>query len=806
MEKKQTFKLGCVMAHFDFPELENIHSKIDPKDIYTEEGDRSYGLEKESHVTLLYGIHSDEVTDDEVFSKIEHVDFKKIQLDTVSIFENEKYDVLKFSAYNDQLPQANKALKQLPFSSDYPDYKPHCTIGYLKPGTGKKYVEMFKDAHYSIVPTKIVYSKPNGDKIEKLIKAFNEDSYIEELIKSLNHKYIKREGVPGNYTYIYQEDKVNNEIIDQKHYKKLLNELKRENDKLKNEIENKKKELEKEFQEENKTFNPSTIQYKVAKDRFINENSSSQFDNLRNKIIENNKKIELLKNQLEPNKINSDKDLDNLIYSAQKEYLLFKRENPITLPMREVDKTINKNNYFIGTDTIFDSILNKDDGYEEIKRKWEELKKKGDWQSSPKSSSEYVVIKDGVYRLSDHWGRAASCVWDINSKSNSKWDIGFSKFEDFKLNGSSAGYIVLNPKFKDEGVDKLNISINKLSIIEHNFSLSKTQKKKIDEKINQLKEDKKKIESFYINKSFVFDEDSYLEDLIKAQDPSHGGKLVKKVITDKNGKKTTKWVSKQEAKQLDRQEKPQDPNESIKYIDNLSTEEKAKLELIKEQIDSGDLTTAKELASKLSDEAKQFIPKDTWKEVHTHKEEDKYEIISEKENRDFFESKMNYITLSENETESLSSYCRSGHKDINAKLRGIKDHKYRDSDDVIDKETKDMDSIFNKIKKSPLSNNITIFRGQQLTNEIASLKPGDIYQDPGFMSTSLLSREGEAFSKKSNQSLMMEIQVPKDTKVVLPWSLERGRLEEAEVILNRDTKLEVVSVDKENNKMVFKII
>jgi 8-oxo-dGTP pyrophosphatase MutT (NUDIX family) len=40
-------------------------------------------------------------------------------------------------------------------------------------------------------------------------------------------------------------------------------------------------------------------------------------------------------------------------------------------------------------------------------------------------------------------------------------------------------------------------------------------------------------------------DDQYIQALIKAGDPSHGGKLVKKMITDHNGKVTSKWVSKE---------------------------------------------------------------------------------------------------------------------------------------------------------------------------------------------------------------------------------------------------------------------
>lgn len=128
-----------------------------------------------------------------------------------------------------------------------------------------------------------------------------------------------------------------------------------------------------------------------------------------------------------------------------------------------------------------------------------------------------------------------------------------------------------------------------------------------------------------VNKEFwnLIDEDSYIEELIKSQDPSRGGKLVKKTVVDKNGKKTTKWVKPSEANQTDKkhtQENTQEEN-NTNYIDNLPSDQKAKLELIKEMMDSGDMQTAKELAEKLPDETKSFIPKESWKELLSNKEE-----------------------------------------------------------------------------------------------------------------------------------------------------------------------------------------
>lgn len=54
-----------------------------------------------------------------------------------------------------------------------------------------------------------------------------------------------------------------------------------------------------------------------------------------------------------------------------------------------------------------------------------------------KSGSRYYFVKDGVYRASNHWGRAANCKWRLQVNSTTKnpnsnrIKIGFAKWTDF---------------------------------------------------------------------------------------------------------------------------------------------------------------------------------------------------------------------------------------------------------------------------------------------------------------------------------------------------------------------------------------
>ena len=57
--------------------------------------------------------------------------------------------------------------------------------------------------------------------------------------------------------------------------------------------------------------------------------------------------------------------------------------------------------------------------------------KKVDYKS--KSGSSYFFTEDGVYRLSNHWGRAANCKWRLQSTiaNSSRTKLGFANWNAF---------------------------------------------------------------------------------------------------------------------------------------------------------------------------------------------------------------------------------------------------------------------------------------------------------------------------------------------------------------------------------------
>ena len=160
-------KFGCAMVYFDMPSLAAFHRIIEKDDVFSD-ADGGKGLETEPHITLLFGLH-DDVSDDDVLSKSMPAEPSSIILSNVSVFENDGFDVLKFDADAEWLHDVNAKLADLPHTNKYPDYHPHCTVGYLNAGAGAKYAAMLKGVSVSVSPDKIVYSKPDGSKPERQI-------------------------------------------------------------------------------------------------------------------------------------------------------------------------------------------------------------------------------------------------------------------------------------------------------------------------------------------------------------------------------------------------------------------------------------------------------------------------------------------------------------------------------------------------------------------------------------------------------------------------------------------------------------
>jgi 2'-5' RNA ligase len=143
-EVSERIEYGCLMLFLNVPVWDKITSVIRKDDLYIKDDD--YGIEKDPHLTILYGFH-DEVTPEQVLNLYKSsVPLKPIEvkISGISIFENFDFDVVKFDVNSDLLTKINGIMKKLPNTNKFPDYHAHITIAYVKRGEGKKYIKPFE--------------------------------------------------------------------------------------------------------------------------------------------------------------------------------------------------------------------------------------------------------------------------------------------------------------------------------------------------------------------------------------------------------------------------------------------------------------------------------------------------------------------------------------------------------------------------------------------------------------------------------------------------------------------------------------
>ncbi len=80
-----------------------------------------------------------------------------------------------------------------------------------------------------------------------------------------------------------------------------------------------------------------------------------------------------------------------------------------------------------------------------------------EWHYMSKSGSGYCFTEEGVYRISNHWGRVANCRWRLISNSranssskinNSLHRIGYAKWTDFYPNNETENLFYVEVNFE----------------------------------------------------------------------------------------------------------------------------------------------------------------------------------------------------------------------------------------------------------------------------------------------------------------------------------------------------------------------
>jgi 2'-5' RNA ligase len=161
---------GCLMLYYDIKPkswIREIQNVIKNKDLHVQ------GIENEPHCTILYGFISDKTEPQKIEKLCGKYDLselkKNIVIEDISLFENEKFDVLKLNIKSDLLTEMNKkCCDGFEYETNFPDYNAHITICYLQPGKGKKYLnEDLKNSLIKLIKSAdcfFVYSDGNKNK------------------------------------------------------------------------------------------------------------------------------------------------------------------------------------------------------------------------------------------------------------------------------------------------------------------------------------------------------------------------------------------------------------------------------------------------------------------------------------------------------------------------------------------------------------------------------------------------------------------------------------------------------------------
>jgi len=162
METKRK-QYGCVMACIDGgikSEILKFNKSIIENEIIYDNKEKEFGRETDPHITIKFGLTKNYTRKDmETFLK--DVSPFTINIDGVSVFENDDFDVVKMDVSGDELKKLNKKFSKLPNEDEHPDYHPHCTLAYVTHGEGDKFNGKSKK-FLNIEISRIVYSCSDG--------------------------------------------------------------------------------------------------------------------------------------------------------------------------------------------------------------------------------------------------------------------------------------------------------------------------------------------------------------------------------------------------------------------------------------------------------------------------------------------------------------------------------------------------------------------------------------------------------------------------------------------------------------------
>ena len=99
-----------------------------------------------------------------------------------------------------------------------------------------------------------------------------------------------------------------------------------------------------------------------------------------------------------------------------------------------------------------------------------------------KSGSQYIFSSDGLYRISNHWGRVANCHWrliPLDKFKSQKTIVGFANWTDFYSNNDNSKLFFIKVDFETNEVNfyhKLSLENQEKVVLRNAKETAKTIK------------------------------------------------------------------------------------------------------------------------------------------------------------------------------------------------------------------------------------------------------------------------------------------------------------------------------------------
>ena len=157
---------GCLMG-YPPAQMQEYFSKfaknaIKPDSLYIDPNDPSYGYEEDPHVTIKYGFTPD-LTNANIAEILKGAKPFTVILKSLSLFENEKFDVVKFDVEpTEELLELRRRCDVYHSKDTYPEYHPHVTVAYVKKGA---FTQVRDEINIQFPISRIKYSGANGKKV-----------------------------------------------------------------------------------------------------------------------------------------------------------------------------------------------------------------------------------------------------------------------------------------------------------------------------------------------------------------------------------------------------------------------------------------------------------------------------------------------------------------------------------------------------------------------------------------------------------------------------------------------------------------